>query len=105
MLSLYGDKARESADVKAIAEAKLAEIDRKIAELMGLRKTLQHLVHHCHGDDAAGLPDPRRAVRRGPSFSEAIRRVGVVMFGRLHRRGGDCRCAASSIDRRAPGER
>ena len=54
LLSLYGDKARESADVKAIAEAKLAEIDRKIAELGGLQKTLQHLVRHCHGD---GRPD------------------------------------------------
>ena len=54
LLSLYGDKARESADVKAIAEAKLAEIDRKIAELRGLQKTLQHLVRHCHGD---GRPD------------------------------------------------
>ena len=54
LLSLYGDKARESADVKAIAEAKLIEIERKIAELRGLQKTLQHLVHHCHGD---GRPD------------------------------------------------
>ena len=42
LLSLYGDRDRSSADVKAIAEAKLTEIDRKIAELMGLRKTLQH---------------------------------------------------------------
>ena len=54
LLSLYGDKARESADVKAIAEAKLTEIERKIAELRGLQKTLQHLVRHCHGD---GRPD------------------------------------------------
>ena len=54
LLSLYGDKERESADVKAIAEAKLAEIDRKVAELLGLKKTLQHLVHNCHGD---GRPD------------------------------------------------
>ena len=56
LLSLYGDKARESGDVKAIAEAKLAEIDRKIAELQGLRKTLQHLVHHCHGDTRPDCP-------------------------------------------------
>ena len=56
LLSLYGDKTRESADVKAIAEAKLTEIDRKIAELMGLQKTLQHLVHHCHGDERPDCP-------------------------------------------------
>src|SRR5262245_35107242 len=56
LLSLYGDKARESGDVKAIAETKLVEIDRKIAELQGLRKTLQHLVHHCHGDTRPDCP-------------------------------------------------
>jgi Cu(I)-responsive transcriptional regulator len=50
LLSLYGDSGRESAEVKAIAESKLAEIDRKIAELMGLRATLGHLVEACHGD-------------------------------------------------------
>src|SRR5689334_10061637 len=36
LLSLYGDRSRESAEVKALAETKLAEIDRKITELMGL---------------------------------------------------------------------
>jgi Cu(I)-responsive transcriptional regulator len=56
LLSLYGDKRRESADVKAIAEAKVAEIDRKIAELVGLRNTLRHLVHACHGDERPDCP-------------------------------------------------
>ena len=56
LLSLYGDKRRESADVKAVAEAKLIEIDRKIAELVSLQKTLRHLVHACHGDDRPDCP-------------------------------------------------
>ena len=56
LLSLYGDHERSSADVKAIAESKLVEIDRKIAELAGLRKTLQHLVHNCHGDERPECP-------------------------------------------------
>jgi Cu(I)-responsive transcriptional regulator len=56
LLSLYGDERRESADVKAMAEAKLAEIDRKIAELTSLRRTLQHLVHACHGDRRPDCP-------------------------------------------------
>jgi MerR family transcriptional regulator, copper efflux regulator len=56
LLSLYGDRERSSADVKAIAESKLVEIDRKIAELAGLRKTLQHLVHNCHGDERPECP-------------------------------------------------
>ena len=56
LLSLYGDSGRESADVKALAKVKLAEIDRKIEELMGLRKTLSHLVHTCHGDHRPDCP-------------------------------------------------
>jgi MerR family transcriptional regulator, copper efflux regulator len=56
LLSLYGDRDRSSADVKAIAEGKLIEIDRKIAELVGLRKTLQQLVHNCHGDEQPECP-------------------------------------------------
>ena len=56
LLSLYGDSHRESADVKAIAEVKLVEIDRKIAELVSLRETLRHLVDHCHGDERPDCP-------------------------------------------------
>lgn len=54
LLALYGDSKRESAEVKAIAEAKLAEVDRKLAELHTLRDLLSHLVTNCHGD---GRPD------------------------------------------------
>ncbi|RWO28514.1 MAG: Cu(I)-responsive transcriptional regulator [Mesorhizobium sp.] len=56
LLSLYRDKERESADVKAIAEAKLAEIDRKLAELAGLRDMLRHLADQCNGDDRPDCP-------------------------------------------------
>jgi MerR family copper efflux transcriptional regulator len=56
LLSLYGDSERESADVKAIAKAKLADIDRKIAELAGLRDMLRHLVANCHGDSRPECP-------------------------------------------------
>lgn len=56
LLSLYGDTHRESAEVKAIAEAKLKEIDRKLAELQGLRDMLRHLVANCHGDSRPQCP-------------------------------------------------
>lgn len=56
LLSLYHDKERESADVKAIAQDKLLEIDRKIADLVGLRGLLHHLVEHCHGDERPDCP-------------------------------------------------
>ena len=56
LLSLYTDRDRASADVKAIATEKLGEIDRKIAELTGLRQMLGHLVENCHGDARPECP-------------------------------------------------
>ena len=56
LLSLYEDHGRASADVKALAEAHLRRIDRKIAELEGLRGTLRHLVARCHGDQRPECP-------------------------------------------------
>lgn len=56
LLSLYTDRDRASADVKAIATEKLGELDRKIAELTGLREMLGHLVENCHGDARPDCP-------------------------------------------------
>ena len=56
LLSLYTDRDRASADVKAIATEKLREIDRKIAELIGLRQMLGRLVEACHGDARPDCP-------------------------------------------------
>ena len=56
LLSLYEDRSRASADVKALAEAHLRRIDRKIAELQSLRGTLGHLVARCHGDERPDCP-------------------------------------------------
>lgn len=56
LLSLYADKERESADVKALACQKLEEIDLKIAQLQGLRTLLSHLIANCHGDNRPDCP-------------------------------------------------
>ncbi|MDP3262722.1 MAG: Cu(I)-responsive transcriptional regulator [Tabrizicola sp.] len=56
LLSLYTDRDRASADVKAIATEKLGEIDRKIVELTGLRQMLGRLVETCHGDARPDCP-------------------------------------------------
>ena len=56
LLSLYEDKHRASADVKAIAKDHLTSIEAKIAELKALQKTLKHLVDTCHGDDRPNCP-------------------------------------------------
>ncbi|WP_026379684.1 Cu(I)-responsive transcriptional regulator [Afifella pfennigii] len=56
LLSLYGDRCRASADVKAIASRHITEIDRKVAELMEMRATLAVLVEACHGDERPDCP-------------------------------------------------
>lgn len=56
LLELWRDRARSSADVKAVARAHLAEIDRRMAELGSMRDTLEHLVERCHGDTRPDCP-------------------------------------------------
>lgn len=56
LLSLYHDKDRASADVKAIASAKIAEINEKQRELRSLKKTLTNLVENCHGNNKPDCP-------------------------------------------------
>lgn len=69
LLSLYEDGNRASADVKAITQSKITEIDRKIDELRSLKKVLTTLSDACHGDnrptcpiidDLAGRSDPNK---------------------------------------------
>ena len=54
LVSLWQNRRRASADVRRIAQSHIAALDTKIEELQGMRRTLQELVHNCHGD---GRPD------------------------------------------------
>lgn len=56
LLSLYDDKERASADVKAMALSKVAEIDAKMEALGILRATLLKFSRACHGDDRPQCP-------------------------------------------------
>jgi Cu(I)-responsive transcriptional regulator len=56
LLALYQDPQRASAEVKAVTERRLVEIDRKIAELTGMRATLVELAQSCHGDARPECP-------------------------------------------------
>jgi Cu(I)-responsive transcriptional regulator len=56
LLGLYQDTDRSSADVKRIAEARLAEIEQKQRELHSLQNELSHLVHACKGDHRPDCP-------------------------------------------------
>ncbi|MEI4261866.1 Cu(I)-responsive transcriptional regulator [Roseovarius sp. D0-M9] len=54
LLALWDDQDRASADVRAIAQEHLSQIESKIADLQAIRDTLSHLVRECAGD---GRPD------------------------------------------------
>ena len=56
LLDLYRDPQRASADVKELTLSRIAEIDRKMAELAGMRATLVQLAENCHGDHWPDCP-------------------------------------------------
>lgn len=51
LLSLWRDKARQSADVKRIAQAHIAQLQERIENLNQMAATLGTLVDCCAGDD------------------------------------------------------
>ena len=56
LLSLYEDRNRASADVKKMAQAHIASIEEKIAQLEGMKAALAGLVAACHGDERPDCP-------------------------------------------------
>ena len=67
LLSLWQNKSRTSAAVKKIAREHVEALKKKIAEMQAMLGTLEHLTHHCHGDQRPDCPilddlasEPRR---------------------------------------------
>lgn len=56
LLALWEDRARASADVRAIAQMHLTEIETKIADLTAMHATLTDLVTACAGNDRPDCP-------------------------------------------------
>lgn len=56
LLSLWQDKSRSSSAVKRIARTHIEKLERKIAELQSMARTLEHLAQHCHGDHRPDCP-------------------------------------------------
>ncbi|MEM5373306.1 Cu(I)-responsive transcriptional regulator [Paraburkholderia azotifigens] len=56
LLNLWQNRERSSRQVKAMAEAHIAELDEKLRELQAMRGALETLVHCCHGDDRPDCP-------------------------------------------------
>ncbi|MEO6247318.1 MAG: Cu(I)-responsive transcriptional regulator [Sphingomicrobium sp.] len=56
LLGLWSDRARSSAEVKALAETRAAELGRKVRALEAMRQSLTELAQACHGDDRPDCP-------------------------------------------------
>lgn len=56
LLALWHNQERDSSDVKALALARAAELQRKITELQAMRRSLEHLATTCHGDNRPDCP-------------------------------------------------
>jgi Cu(I)-responsive transcriptional regulator len=56
LLKLWQNQRRSSANVRKIAQQHIEQLDAKMAEMAAMRKTLQHLVHCCSGDDRPDCP-------------------------------------------------
>ncbi|WP_159650666.1 Cu(I)-responsive transcriptional regulator, partial [Bosea sp. 125] len=56
LLQLWRDRSRQSADVKRIALARIADLRRRIQEMEEMAATLEHLASCCSGDNRPDCP-------------------------------------------------
>lgn len=56
LLALWHDRGRSSADVKALALARVAELKQKARQIEAMRRSLERLAAECHGDQRPDCP-------------------------------------------------
>ncbi len=56
LVSLWRNRSRASADVKAMAQDHIQTLETKIKALEEMRDTLRHLARHCSGDNRPECP-------------------------------------------------
>ena len=56
LLKLWQNRRRASADVKRIALAHVADLDRRMDEMAAMKRTLERLADCCSGDDRPECP-------------------------------------------------
>lgn len=76
LLTLWQDRSRASAEVKAIALQHVADLEHRIAELSEMRDTLAHLAQHCHGDARPDCPILEGLAHAGDGGADAESHCG-----------------------------
>jgi MerR family transcriptional regulator, copper efflux regulator len=56
LLKLWQNRRRASGDVRRIAQRHAQDLQRRIDEMSSMKRTLEHLVHCCHGDERPECP-------------------------------------------------
>lgn len=56
LVGLWRNRRRASANVKRIAEKHAQELTQRIVAMQAMQRTLQHLIHCCHGDERPDCP-------------------------------------------------
>ncbi|HET8796313.1 MAG TPA: Cu(I)-responsive transcriptional regulator [Thermoanaerobaculia bacterium] len=56
LLGLWQNTRRSSAKVKQLAQKHIDDLEQKIAEMASMKRTLEKLVAHCHGDERPECP-------------------------------------------------
>jgi len=56
LVTLWQNRRRTSANVKRIAQKHMAELAVRIDAMQAMQRTLQRLLHHCHGDERPDCP-------------------------------------------------
>jgi len=56
LVTLWQNRRRTSASVKLFAQKHVTELAQRIAAMQAMQRSLQQLLHHCHGDERPECP-------------------------------------------------
>lgn len=56
LVALWQNRRRASASVKRIAQQHVADLAQRIEAMQAMQRTLNQLLHHCHGDERPECP-------------------------------------------------
>ena len=56
LLKLWQNQERSSSDVRKIAVKHVKDLNQRIDEMQEMKRTLEHLVHSCHGNHRPDCP-------------------------------------------------
>lgn len=75
LLKLWQNRRRSSSDVRRIAMKHVVDLERRMAEVEAMKRTLEHLVHCCQGDHRPDCPilDELGKESGSPSHKKASR--------------------------------